>query len=79
MAIIKPLYQPDATVAHPSGGGALRSGWFPVTTLGLSLTGRRLNAPHGRQQSRADRLYLPTNSDVVYHTEHMADMIGASR
>ena len=28
-----------------------------MTTLGLSLTGRRSAAPHGHQQSRTDRFY----------------------
>src|SRR5215471_6448370 len=34
------------------GVAPLSSGWFPVTTLGLSLTGRRSTAPYGHQQSR---------------------------
>jgi len=39
------------------GVAPLRTGCFPVTTLGLSLTGRRSTAPDVRQQNRADRWY----------------------
>ena len=41
MTITKPLYQPGETVAqrHIRRVAALKRRWFPVTALGLSLTG----------------------------------------